>query len=406
VEADRRRALALLTGTSAVGSTGLAAGGTAGALLGAELAGTDAAAGLPLGLLVLGSAVSALLISWQTDRIGRGLSLAAGYAVGTAGAVLVVLAAITASLATLLVGSVLLGGANASVFLTRYAAADAAGEEARGRGVGLVFFSTAIGAVTGPLLLGPTGGLAHAIGLPTLTGLYLIATVAFAVSALVLRKASRPPARAGDVEGALRAEATTAPTLGELTTGVRAAPASLGLALLAAANFVMVGVMAIAPVNLMGHGHSLDMIGTVIAFHVAGMFAPSPLSGWLADRTGPLAVATIGCLVIVLACIGGAVAGEQSARSMIVVLVTLGIGWNFSVVGASTLIAGSVPARLRVHVEGIGEFAMALAAGVAAPAAGVIIVLGGFTALSLTGTAIAAFAMAAGARYLSSIRTA
>jgi hypothetical protein len=55
--------LAVLAAASAVGSMGLAAGGTAGALLGAQLAGTDAAAGLPLGLLVLGSAGWAVVIS-------------------------------------------------------------------------------------------------------------------------------------------------------------------------------------------------------------------------------------------------------------------------------------------------------------------------------------------------------
>ena len=61
--ADRREALVLFAATAAVGSIGLGAGGAAGALLGAEIAGTEAAAGLPLGVLALGSAASALAIS-------------------------------------------------------------------------------------------------------------------------------------------------------------------------------------------------------------------------------------------------------------------------------------------------------------------------------------------------------
>src|SRR6266511_2293771 len=393
---DRRRVLTLLGATSAVGSIGLAAGGTAGALLGARLAGTEAAAGLPLGLLVLGSGAFALLVSWQTTRIGRGWSLAAGYAAGAAGAALVVLAA-------LLVGSALLGGANAAIFLTRYAAAEAAGERARGRAVGLIFFSTSIGAVAGPLLLGPSGRLAHAVGLPALTGLYLIAAVAFAAAALALGTASAA-GRAGGVAHLGRAEATTPRTRGELTRGLRAAPASLGLGLLATANFVMVAVMAVAPVHLMSHGQALGGIGIVIALHVAGMFAPAPLSGWLADRTGPPAVATIGCLLILLAGVGGAVIDQNSGRSITLILAVLGIGWNFSVVGASTLIARSVPAGLRVHVEGIGEVAMALAAAIGAPAAGLIIVSGGFTALALTATVITALAVVASTRHLSPTR--
>jgi hypothetical protein len=43
-----RRTLVVLALTTAVGSTGLAAGGTADALLGTEITGTEAAAGLPL----------------------------------------------------------------------------------------------------------------------------------------------------------------------------------------------------------------------------------------------------------------------------------------------------------------------------------------------------------------------
>jgi MFS family permease len=393
----RTRALALLAVTSAIGGSGLAAGGTAGALLGAQLAGTNAAAGLPLGLLVLGSAGSALLISRQTSRVGRGSSLALGYAVGAAGALLVVLAAVTTSLTTLLGGSLLLGGANASIFLTRYAAADVGGEAVRGRALGLVFFSTSIGAVTSPLLLGPSGDLAQSMGLPRLSGLYLTAVVAFSVAGLLLAatsRASRP--RHAAVGGVLRQQGTSAPTWRELAAGVRAAPATQGVAVLATANFVMVAVMAVAPIHLMAHGQSLEMIGTAIALHVAGMFAPSPISGWLADRVGPLAVMAIGLLLTLVAGLGGGVVDQTNAHSIMAVLVIVGVGWNFGVVGASTLIARSVTPALRAHVEGIGEVAMGVAAAIAAPAAGLVIAVGSFSSLSLLAATAAASALAAG----------
>jgi MFS family permease len=373
----------VLAASSATGSIGLAAGGTAGALLGVELAGTDAAAGLPLGLLVLGSAGAALLISRQSNRGGRGRSLALGYVLGSAGAALSLLAAVARSLATLLVGSVLLGSANASVFLTRYAAAEAGGEAAGGRALGLVLFSTSVGAVASPLLLGPSGDLAQAAGLPRLGGIYVIAGLAFLAAALTLGTAARPTPRHA-----------AAPTGRQLLDGALAVPARYGVALLAGANFVMVGVMAVAPVHLMAHGHDLEMVGTVISLHVAGMFAPSPISGWLADRVGPIAVAAIGCLFVLVAGVGGALGDPDSAGSTMLVLVVLGIGWNFGVVGGSTLIARSVNASLRVYVEGIGEVAMGVAAAVAAPLAGVTVALGGFSALSLV-VVIVAMVMAA-----------
>ena len=183
----RQRAILLVLGlATAVGGTGLAAGGTAGALLGADLAGSDAAAGVPLGLLVLGSAAAAPLISYATPRIGRALSLMLGYLVGAAGAAVVVIAAAVESFALLLVGSVLVGAANSAIFLTRYAAADSVGGRVRGRALGVVFFAPALGAVASPLLLGPSGDVAEAAGLPRLSGLYGVALVAFGLAALIL----------------------------------------------------------------------------------------------------------------------------------------------------------------------------------------------------------------------------
>ncbi|HLM09877.1 MAG TPA: MFS transporter [Thermoleophilaceae bacterium] len=353
---------------------GLGAGGTAGALLGVELAGTDAAAGLPLGLLVLGSAASALLISGRSNRVGRARSLALGYALGSAGAALSVFAAAAGSLAALLAGSLLLGSANASVFLARYAAAEAAGEASTGRALGVVLFSTSVGAIASPLLLDPSGDLVHAAGLPRLSGIYLIAAVAFLAAGATLGL--------GGVGLVHRPEETFTPTRRQLLDGAFAVPARYGVALLASANFVMVGVMAVAPVYLMAHGEDLEMVGTAISLHVAGMFAPSPLSGWLVDRVGPRAVVGAGCVFMLVAGLGGALADPQGVWWTPLVLVTLGIGWNFGVVGGSAFIAGSMDASLQTYVEGIGEAAMGAAAAVAAPMAGLVVALGGFAALS------------------------
>src|SRR4029453_15084064 len=56
----QRRIMRVLVGAQLLGACGLAAGGTAGALLAEHLTGSAAAAGLPLSLLVLGSGVGAV----------------------------------------------------------------------------------------------------------------------------------------------------------------------------------------------------------------------------------------------------------------------------------------------------------------------------------------------------------
>ena len=376
---EERATLAILALATAVGATGLAAGGTAGALLGAELAGSDAAAGVPLGLLVVGSAASAPLISYLTPRLGRERSLTLGYFVGAVGAEVVVLAAWVESFVLLLVGSVLLGAANAAIFLTRYAAADAVRPGVRGRALGTVFFATALGAIASPLLLGPSGDLAELMGLPPLTGLYLVATTAFILAGLTLVTASPSHVRK-----------STAITRHELAMGLRATGAKTAVLVLAASNFVMVGVMAVAPVHMTEHAHHhLKFVGIVISLHVAGMFAPSPISGWLADRIGSIIVAVIGFTFVAVAGLTGVFVDLESGAAITALLVLLGLGWNFGIVGGSTLLSASTTPSLRPHAEGIGEVAMGLAAGLGAPIAGVLVATGGFTSLWLVGAVVA-----------------
>ncbi len=386
--------LLLLALATAIGSAGLAAGGTAGALLGAELADTEAAAGLPLGLLVIGQAAAAVLISRRTARVGRSRGLALGYVLGTAGAALVIFAASAGSLVAFLSGSVVLGAGNTAVFMTRYAAAEVGGEAMRGRALGAVFFATALGAVASPGLLGPSGEVARTVGLPPLTGLYVVAILCFVVAALLHFGASNPRIPyLGRGAGLLGPSRGTRATRREVASGLKAPSARIAVTILAATNLVMVAVMAIAPVHLVAHGHDLGLVGIVVGVHVAGMFVPSPISGWAADRIGATAVAGVGFLLIVGSGVAGILLDTGSALWMMVVLAMLGVGWNFGVVGGSALLAGSVPARLRPHVEGIGEVSMGLAAGTGAPIAGLIVALGGFAVLSLAGTIVAATAI-------------
>lgn len=388
-----RRTLALLAVVTMIGSLGLAAGGTAGALLGAELAGAEAA-GLPLGALVVGQALAALLIANRTQHIGRGKSLAFGYVIGASGAGLVIVAAIAQSFTALMVGSVVLGGGNAAVFLTRYAAADVGDEATRGRGLGIVLFAAAVGAVASPNLLGPSGVVANQLGLPPLTGLYFAAIGCSVVAAALLAVTSTP-----DVPYFGRGAAWLGPRLGssakrrDVVSGVNNPAARAALVILAVTNLVMVAVMAIAPVQLVTHGHSLNLVGVIVSVHVAGMLAPSPLSGWAADRFGAGRVAATGISLLVGAGVAGAFVDSSDALSMTLVLAVLGVGWNLGMVGGSVLLAASVSDALRPQVEGIGEGAMGLAAGLGAPLAGLLSLLGGFRALSLVGAATAALAL-------------
>lgn len=412
---SQRTVLAMLALATAIASTGLAAGGTAGALLGEALAGTDAVAGLPLGVLVVGSAATALVVSRQASRIGWGRGLMLGYIAGALGGLLVIAAAAVGNFGVLLVGSSMLGAANSSVFLTRYAAAEIAGAAERGRALGAIFFATAIGAVASPSLLGPSGVLAQAVGLPPLAGLYVIAVASFGAAALLLAAMSHPaapyigrgaallgPGDASDPNGPGGPSRNANVARREIASGLKVTPAKVALIVLATTNLIMVAVMAVAPLHLMhmtamhmtAESHDLQITGVVVSIHVAGMFAPSPITGWLADRIGSAVVALTGVSLLIAASLAGILISQGSAFSMGIMLIILGVGWNCGVVGGSVLLADSVPPALRPQVEGIGEAAMGLAAALGAPMAGVIAALGGIPALSLAGATVALCSLA------------
>jgi MFS family permease len=365
--------VAIATGLASVG---LAAGGTGGALLATQLAGDASVAGLPFGAVVAGSAAGAVLVSRLTAYIGRRRALAVGYGIGVVGAGVVIFAAVSSSLGLVLGGSLLLGPANSSVFLARYAGADLAGSGRRGRGLGAILFATALGAVVAPNLLGPSSAVAEMVGLSPYAGLYLVALVAFGFGALIL--APSDAARTSIARIAVPVSRTSL----------------IGLVVLGAANLTMVGIMAVAPVHLATHGHGLGFVGLIISIHVAGMLGPSPVTGSLADRVSPGPVAAGGAALLLAAGVGGALAQPASAVQATTFLLVLGLGWNLAVVAGSALLTADLPEGARPRLEAAGEVAMGLAAAVGAMGAGVIASAAGWAAMTVIGGVIGVLAAA------------
>jgi MFS family permease len=382
----QRRTMRVLVVAQLLGALGLAAGGTAGALLAERLTGNPAAAGLPLSMLVLGSGVGAVAAARIMRDRGRRAGLAAAYLAGAVGAAVVVAAAAWRSWPLLLAGSLVLGGGNAAVMLARYAAADLASR--RGRAISTVVTAASVGAIAGPNLLGPAGVLAQGVGLPAPTGLFLLAVPAFLGAALVLVAFLRPdPLQVARSQALSAEEPAAADDRGELAALLGDRQVRLSLLVLAVANLAMVGVMAVAPVHLHDHGAGMGTIGLMIGAHIAAMYLPSPVTGWLSDRIGAREVATVGALLLLAA---GAVAAMAGAGrpGIMGALLLLGVGWNAGLIGGSALLRNAqVSPSLRTRAEGLGELGMGAAAAVGGSGAGLLLAGGGFGLLGLVAAA-------------------
>jgi len=391
-EALQRRTLRVLVSAQVLSGLG-GSGAAAGALLALDITGSDALASLPLALLVVGSASTVVPISALSRRAGRRTGLATALAIAAVGAVGVVVAGEVNSFALLLAASLLFGAGNTAVMLARYAAVDLSTPDERGRAIGRVVFATTFGAVVGPNLLEPAGSVATSLGLPELTGLFLTSIAAFALAGLVLTVFLRPDplkVAAGfeEAPGPLEERAAAAPPV-PLRELLSPSAAVTGLTTVVVANFVMVTVMAMAPVHMQHHGHGLQFVGLVISLHVAGMFAPSPLTGWLTDRLGPLAVAGGGAALLIVAGVLSAASGAE-ASTFAVGLALLGVGWNASLIAGSALLASAVPVAQRPRVEGAGELSMGVAAASATAIAGPVVGVAGYATLAAAGAVAAA----------------
>jgi MFS family permease len=369
-------------GAQVVGSFGLAAGGTSGGLLAADLTGHTAAGALPIGFLALGAALSAPALTAVMARSGRRAGLVAGYLGAAVGAAVVVLGTAVGSLLLVVGGSAALGSGNSAVMLTRYVLADAVGVAERGRAVSRSLLASIAGAIIGPNLLRPAAALASPLDLPAAAGLYFVAVAAFLVAAGILQRgpaAPRPVARPGQ-----RTDPGVASPASRTRAGVAAGRQAI--VVLATANAAMVSMMSIATVHLGRHGHhghDLGAIGLAVSLHVAGMFVGSPLVGWLCDRLGARWVAVGGATLLTVVGAGGALAETGSIVTLGGVLLVLGVSWNLQVVAGTVMLTDATPVPLRPAAEGRGEMLMGVAAGAGTLlAASPLAALGGFRLVS------------------------
>ena len=393
----QRRTLRLLFVTQIISGVGVAVGASVGALLAADIAGVSMS-GLAQSAAVIGTALFAVPATAIVNDHGRRPSLALLYLIAAAGAIIVLLAAARGSVPLLFAGFFLFGAATAANFQARYAAVDLAPAALRGRHLSLIVWATTLGAVLGPSLAPVAGTSVGRFGIPTLAGPYFFSALLFALAIVLLLVFLRPdPAVvARDELGRSTKTTTDTPSSGmrpALRFVMSHSAARLGVSAMAVGNVVMIGVMAMTPVHIKGAGHdaahTLGIVGLVLSFHIAGMYAFSPVFGWLTDRVGRRPVIFSGIALLLAACALSGSAGHETPR-LAAGLMTLGLGWSATMVAGSTLLSESIPVELRASAQGLSDLLMGLAGAMAGAISGVIVAAWGYPILTLLAAAATA----------------
>jgi MFS family permease len=364
---------------------------TVGVLLAEAVMDSETLAGIARTSTTLGAAVAGIPLAALAARYGRRTALGSGWLVAGMGATILIFAAISANPISLILGMLFIGVGSAVTLQSRFAATDLAAPQRRGRALSIVVWVGTLGSVIGPNLGVPGEAVEAALGLPPLSGAFVIAAVfLFAASAFIFlflrpdplmlaRDMSAVPVVAGPPKPKI-------PFGKRLVLSLRviwSIPASrLAFVSTISAHAVMVGVMTMTPVHMHHHGGSISIVGLTISFHVLGMFAFAPLVGQLADRIGSVPTIVVGFGILALSLAVNIIFGEETSGVM-VGLFLLGLGWSFVTVSGSTMLTNSIPSGDRTLVQGVADTSMNTVAAAAAALAGPTLALFGFTGLSI-----------------------
>ena len=336
------------------------------ALVGYTLVDNKIFATLPAAIYVIGAAIATVPASFWMRRVGRRNGFLTGGVFGLVGSVIATLAVSIGSIALLCVGTLLLGAYNAFGQYYRFAAADAASTDFKAKAISYVMAGGLVGGIVGPEMTKYTRDLMQPAFLASYASLFLYSLVAMAIVS-----------RLRIVEPKADATAGPARPLREIVMQ----PVFLVAASVAAFGYATMTLLMTATPLAMGFcGHPYSAASSVIAAHVVAMFAPSFFTGSLIKRFGVLHVMFAG-VALLFACIGIGLSGQLITHFWWA-LVLLGIGWNFTYIGGTTLLTEAYRPEEKAKAQGANEMTIFVVQALAALSSGVLVNAAGWQTLN------------------------
>ena len=361
-----RNALVLAAAQALAGGNNaiiVATGGIAGSLL----APSPVLATLPISVMVVGIWIGTLPVGMLAKAYGRRFALLAGSAVGVLSGIISCAAMLSGSFSLLLIG-MLCGGLYASAHQSyRFAAADTASAHFRAKAVSWVLAGGVFSAIIGPQIVILTRNIWPAY-LFAATYLAQSACAVLAVAVLGLLRIPRPAMAETFADGLPLAEIVRKPRF--------IVAASCGLASYA----MMILMMTSAPLAMVMCNHSVGDAALGIQWHVLGMYAPSFFTGTLIARLGLRAIMATGLALIVAAAIVGLMGVAVS--NFWISLFLLGVGWNFSFIGATTLVTECCGPHERNKVQAFNDFLIFGSMAIASFSSGALLARYGWIAVN------------------------
>lgn len=311
-----------------------------GSIIGSMLAPDITLATVPLSVFVVGMAVGTLPTGWIARNYGRRVAFLAGTGCGVLTGLIAAVALLLGSFALFCVAT-LFGGLYASVVQSfRFAAADGASPAFRPRALSWVMAGGVFAGVIGPQLVTWTMGL----WAPYLFAVSYLAQAGVAlVSMAVLSGVDLPRSVATDKKA------------GRPLTVIARQPRFVAAVMCGVVSYSLMNlVMTSGPLAMRMCGLPVEASNWAIQWHVVAMYGPSFFTGSLIARFGASRVVAAGFALTAAAAITG-LSGITETHFLIV-LVLLGLGWNFGFVGASAMVLETHRPEERTRVQSFNDF--------------------------------------------------
>jgi len=311
-----------------------------GSIVGATLAPDMSLATVPLSMYVVGLAAGTLPTGAISRRFGRRWAFVIGTGLGALTGLLGSFAILHASFALFCVAT-FLGGLYGSVAQSyRFAAADGASTAYRPKAVSWVMAGGVFAGVLGPQLVQWTMD----IWSPYLFAFSFLVQAAVALIAMgIVAGVDMPKPAPADLHG------------GRPLLTIVTQPRFIAAALCGVISYPMMNlVMTSAPLAMKMCGLSLSDSNFGIQWHIVAMYGPSFFTGALIARFGAPKIVAAGLLLEA----GAATIGLSGITAMHfwATLIVLGVGWNFSFIGASALVLETHRVQERNKVQAFNDF--------------------------------------------------
>lgn len=312
-----------------------------GGLAGQSLAENICYATLPISMIVLGSMLTAPVLSQVMQKYGRKAGFLLGAFGGAIGATIGALGLYYQSFPLFLFGSLFTGVYMSAQGFYRFAALDTASDALRPKVISYVLAGGLLAAVIGPQLVKAT---AHALVVPYLAT--YLAVIALNVFGSVVFLFLAPPVPDTEYQ-----EVGISRTRWQLLQD----PKILISMFCAMVSYALMNLMMTStPLAVVGCGFDENRAADVVSAHVLAMFLPSFFTGHLIAKYGAERIIGIGLVLLTISAFAGL--SGVDLGNFFAALILLGLGWNFGFIGATTLLANSYAPSERAKVQGLNDF--------------------------------------------------